>query len=96
MSISCMQCGAKVRVDIHGGEFLVREGSTLDLINFEKVEKIDFEKAEVIDEDVMLRIEVYCSADPSHMIFAHAKSKIKQEIYKRIEFGARRLRAKNS
>jgi hypothetical protein len=93
--IACAECGAKLRVTIHAGEFFIREGSTLDDINFEKVKKVDLEKAEMIDEDVMLQVQVECSTNPSHMIFGHAVSRIKNDIYTRIETGARRLRAQH-
>ncbi len=95
MSVSCIECGSKLKVVINGGEFFIRDGSTLDNLNFEKVKKIDFEKAEEIDEDIMLQIQIECSRDPEHMIFAHANSTIRQEIYHRIELGARRLRIQN-
>jgi len=92
--ISCIICGAKLKVTLTGGEFLVREGSTEDNINFEKAKKIDFSKAEVLDEDVMLEVNVECSADPSHDIFAHISSKIKCEIYQRLHIAAVELRNK--
>lgn len=92
MSLTCMQCGSPLRVVIHGGEFHVRKGSTLEVLNFEKVQKIDFETAEKIDNDVMLQVDVECSSDPNHMVFGWAATSIKNEIYKRIEKGAKRLR----
>jgi len=95
MSVSCIQCGSKLKVVINGGEFFIREGSTLEDLNFEKVKKIDFKKAEEINEDVMLQVHIECSKDPSHMIFAYTDSTIRQEIYRKIELGARRLRIQN-
>ena len=92
--IDCIICGAKLKVTITGGEFLIREGSVEDNINFEKAQKIDFTKAEVLDEDVMLEVNVECSADPSHSVFAHIDSKIREEIYQRIATAAIKLRNK--
>jgi len=92
--IDCMLCNNKLKVTITGGEFLVRGGSTEDNINFEKAQKIDFETAEVLDEDVMLEVNVECSADSSHDIFAHIDSKIRCEIYQRIATAAIQLRNK--
>ena len=92
--IACIICSAKLKVTITGGEFLVREGSVEDNINFEKAEKIDFGTAEVLDEDVMLEVNVECSTDPSHDIFAHIDSKIREEIYHRIVTAAVKLRNK--
>lgn len=92
--INCIICGAKLKIIITGGEFLVREGSVEDNINFEKAEKINFETAEKIDEDVMLEVNVECSADSSHSIFAHIDSKIRCEIYHRIATAAIELRNK--
>lgn len=94
MAIDCIECGSKLKVSITGGEFLIREGSTEDLINFEKAEKINFETAEVLDEDIMLEVNVECSANPSHRIFGHIDSKIRQEIYQRIATAAIGLRNK--
>lgn len=91
--VACVICGAKLKVTVEGGEFFVRGGSTLDNLNFEKVKKIDFEKAEELDADVMLQIKVECVADPQHMLFGFAVQEIKKEIYKRIEFSARRIRS---
>lgn len=92
--INCIICGAQLRVVITGGEFLVREGSVEDNINFEKAQKIDFSTAEKIDEDVMLKVNVECSADPTHSIFAHIDSKIRCDIYHRIATAAIELRNK--
>jgi len=94
--VACPMCGGKLKITIHGGEFFIREGSTLDNLNFEKIKKIDFEKGEKIDEDIMLQIEVECSVDPEHPIFGFADTSIRKEIYQRIEYGARRLRAQNT
>ena len=92
--INCIVCGAQLKIIITGGEFLVREGSVEDNINFEKAEKIDFTTAEKMDEDVMLEVNVECSADPEHSIFAHIDSKIRTEIYHRIATAAIELRNK--
>ena len=92
--INCIECGAQLRVVITGGEFLVREGSVEDNINFEKAQKIDFSVAEKVDEDVMLEVVVECSANPSHSIFAHIDSKIRCDIYNRIATAAIELRNK--
>lgn len=92
--IDCIECEAKLKVTITGGEFFIREGSTEDCINFEKVQKIDFETAEVLDEDIMLEVNIECSQDPSHRIFGHIDSKIRQEIYQRIAAAAIKLRNK--
>jgi hypothetical protein len=91
--VACIICGGKLKVTVEGGEFFVREGSTLDNLNFEKIKKIDFEKAEELDADVMLQVKVECVADPEHMLFGFACGEIRKEIYKRIEFGARRIRS---
>ena len=92
--IDCIICNSKLKVIITGGDFLVKVGSTNDSINFEKAEKIDFATAEVLDEDVMLEVNVECSADPTHSVFAHVESKIKFEIYQRLIAGAIELRNK--
>ena len=92
--INCIICGAQLRVVITGGEFLVREGSVEDNINFEKTQRIDFTTAEKVDEDVMLEVVVECSADPEHSIFAHIDSKIRCDIYHRIATAAIELRNK--
>lgn len=92
--IDCIICNAKLKITITGGEFLIREGSTEDNINFEKVQKIDFTTAEKMDEDVMLEVNVECSADPSHSVFAHIDSTIRAEIYHRIATAAIELRNK--
>ena len=92
--IDCIICNSKLKVTITGGEFLIREGSVEDNINFEKAQKINFTTAEVLDEDVMLEVNVECSADPSHSVFAHIDSKIREEIYRRIAIAAIELRNK--
>ena len=92
--VDCIICNSKLKITITGGKFLIREGSTEDDINFEKVKQIDFTTAEVLDEDVMLEVNVECSADPSHDIFAHIDSKIRAEIYHRIVVAATELRNK--
>ena len=94
MGIDCIICGAQLKVIITGGEFLIREGSIEDNINFEKAQKIDFSKGEKLDEDVMLEVVVECSANPTHSIFAHIDSKIRAEIYHRIATAAIELRNK--
>lgn len=92
--INCIVCSAQLRVVITGGDFLIREGSVTDDINFEKTQKIDFSTAEKIDEDVMLEVNVECSADPTHSVFAHIDSEIRCEIYHRIATAAIELRNK--
>ncbi len=92
--IDCIICNNKLRVTLTGGEFLIREGSTPDNINFEKVQKINFETAEVLNADVMLELNIECSADASHRVFAGIDSKIRQEIYTRIIKAATTLRNK--
>ncbi len=89
--INCIICGAKLKVTITGGEFLIREGSTEDNINFEKAQKIDFTTAEVLDEDIMLEVNVECLADPTHAIFKYIDSKIRETIYHRIANAATEL-----
>lgn len=92
--LNCIECNGKLKVTITGGEFLVKDGSTEDNINFEKTEKIDFATAEVLDADVMLEIHIECSNNPAHRIFGHTDSKIRQEIYQRIASAAIKLRNK--
>ncbi len=92
--INCIECSAQLQITITGGEFLIREGSTEDNINFEKAQRIDFSIAEKLDEDVMLEVDVECSCDPSHNIFGHIDSKIRAEIYSRIATAAIELRNK--
>ena len=92
--IECIECGAKLKVIITGGEFLIREGSTEAHINFVKAKRINFSKGEELNEDVMLEVNVECSADPSHRVFAHIDSKIRTEIYQRIITAATKLRNK--
>lgn len=87
--ISCDMCGAKLRVEITGGRFYIREGSTLDDLNFEKVEDtkiitLDELNKGSIDEDTSLTVDVICTTDRDHPIFAHTISKIKCEVYARI------------
>ncbi|MBU0846407.1 hypothetical protein KKH23_04400 [Patescibacteria group bacterium] len=90
--IACAECGGPIRVRIEGGDFLVRKGSTLDNINFEKNDpKL---VSQELDEDVMLTVHVECQHNPDHMIFGTAASKIKVEIYTRIMVGAQKYRAK--
>lgn len=92
--VNCIMCGAKLKVTVTGGEFLIKEGSTEDNLNFEKPEKIDFATAEKLDEDVMLQVNVECSANPEHKVFAYIDSKIRAEIYQRIATAAIKYRNK--
>ena len=92
--INCIICGSQIKITITGGEFLVRCGSTEDNINFEKPQRIDFTTAEVLDEDVMLEVDVECSADPTHAVFAYIDSKIRETIYHRIANAAIELKNK--
>lgn len=92
--IKCIICEAKLKVTITGGEFYLKDGSTEDNINFEKMQKIDFSTGKKIDDDAMLGVNVECSADPSHAIFAFIDSKIRYEIYHRIATAAIKFRDK--
>jgi len=93
--IECIECGAQIKVTLTGGEFLIRAGSTPDLINFEKKKKVNLMDGK-IDEDVMLEVKVECSKDPSHKIFGFVDSKIRTEIYKRLRNAALALERKYS
>ena len=92
--VNCIECGAKLRIIITGGEFFIRDGSTEDNLNFEKPATLELPNAEKIDEDVMLEVNVECSVDPSHRIFGHTDAKIRVEIYGRIARAAIELRNK--
>ena len=92
--VNCIICEAQLKVTITGGKFLIRNGSTEDNLNFEKMQRIDFSAAEKVDEDVMLEVVVECSADPTHSIFAHIDSKIRCDIYHRIATAAIELKNK--
>jgi len=100
--VSCDTCGKKLRIEIVGGTFYVREGSTLDDLNFEKAEDVklittlDKPPANEIDEDTTLTIEVMCSDDSSHAIFAHTISKIKCELYLRLMRASQQFIRKHS
>lgn len=91
--VTCVQCGERLKVTITGGEFLVREGSTMDNLNFEKAETpgiitLDEPKEKQMDEDTALTVDIVCSKDPEHMVFSTASSKIKVEVYQRIRLAA--------
>ena len=93
MSLNCDTCGCNLKIIVHGGEFLLTTGSTLEDINFE-VAKRNFILATPVEDDEkedMLTIEVMCAADPTHLIFQTSISKIKCEIFMRISMAAQRL-----
>ena len=94
--VNCIECGAKLKVTITGGEFFIRDGSTPDNLNFEKIKKVDFTTAEELDADVMMEVIVECSCDPTHRVFAHTDALIRREIYERIIRAAVELRNKYS
>ena len=85
--IACTTCGAKLRVNVTGGNFFIREGSTLDNINFERADDRQIlvqENNYSPSADTSLTIDVVCSENTEHGIFDHAVSKIKLAIYTRI------------
>ena len=94
MAVDCIECEARLKVVITGGEFFIRDGSTEDNLNFERPATLELPNAKKIDEDVMLEVNVECSADPSHRIFGHTDAKIRAEIYKRIMLAAREFYVK--
>ncbi len=100
--VACDTCGEKLHITITGGEFYVREGSTLDNLNFEKATNTQIVTLDEpienmpIDEDPELSIIVKCSSNPDHFIFAHTVSKIKVDLYSRIMRAARILANKFS
>jgi len=80
-------------VTLTGGEFLIREGSTSDCINFEKKIKL-IGVPEKIDEDVMFDLKVECSMDPSHNMFATTDAAIRYNVFSRIVSSAMKLAQK--
>jgi len=91
--MNCFLCEGRIKVTIKGGEFLVRNGSTPDNINYERVVKLDA-VSEKIDEDIMLTVNIECANDPSHVIFGNTDSSIRVDLYKRIANAAMRLAQK--
>ena len=93
--VACDTCGAKLRVEVTGGNFYVREGSTLDQLNFEKAEDthiittLDEPAQGEFDENTFLSVNVFCSDDSSHAVFAHTISKVKCEVFARIVVSAK-------
>lgn len=96
VGIACAQCGGPLKVVISTGEFRVKDGSTSDNINFEKIEKVNLTDDTLKDIVGAFNIEVQCIKDPTHPIFNITSSRIKYEICQRIEAGARKLRLKYS
>lgn len=88
--MKCFICGGKIKVSLKGGEFLIREGSTPDNINYERIVKL-IGVPEKIDEDIMFDITIECVADPSHNIFDHTDAAIRYNIYSRIASAAMKL-----
>ena len=46
--VACDQCGKELNVVVTGGKFQVRDGSTLDNLNFQKLEEV---KIITLDDD---------------------------------------------
>lgn len=94
--VACMACGSRLKVIITGGTFLVREGSSLDDLNFEheedsKLITLSESTQEVQPEfnvDTALTVDVQCSHDPDHPVFGSASSKIKTAIYHRLRIAS--------
>ncbi len=94
--VTCVECGERLKVTITGGEFLVREGSSMDNLAFEvaetpKIITLDEPKEKKMDEDTTMTVDVVCSKNPDHMVFGTVDSKIKVEIYQRIQLAARQF-----
>jgi hypothetical protein len=95
MSLLCDTCNSRLKIKVHGGEFLLTDDSTMENINFNTVEEV-VQKAlgtKVPDDEKedILTVEVECSLDPEHLIFQSSVSKIKCEIFMRIAASANRL-----
>jgi len=91
--MKCFVCGSRLKISLSGAEFLIRDGSTEDNINFEKMKKLEG-VPEKIDEDVMFDLKIECCSDPSHMIFAHTDAMIRLNVYSRIAHSAMELARK--
>ena len=96
--VGCLQCGAKLRVEITGGNFYVRDGSTLENLNFEKAEDTSIitldepvKEEGSLDESTMFGVNIICSENPEHFILGHADTTIRTEIMKRLIHGAQRV-----
>ena len=95
--VACLQCGAQLRIEISGGNFLVRDGSSLENLNFEKAEDtkiITLDKPteeRSLDESTMFGVDIKCSVNPEHFILGHTDTTIRAEIMKRLIHGAQRV-----
>ena len=90
--IACDTCGGRLKVNITGGSFLVREYSTLDDINFEIApdNRIITQDNSNTEPDTPLTVDVVCTVNPDHGIFDFTVSKIKESIYMRIMLSAQK------
>lgn len=95
MSLTCDTCGCRLKITVHGGEFLLTDGSTLENINFNSVKDVvqktlGIKVPDEEQEDIMT-VEVTCTSDPEHLIFQTSITKIKYEIFSRIHMSCERL-----
>ena len=92
IGIACDTCGGRIKVNITGGSFLVKEYSTYDDINFEIApdNRIITQDNANIELDTPLTVDVVCTVNPEHDIFDFTISKVKVNIYARIIMSAQK------
>lgn len=97
IGISCDTCGERLRVNVTGGTFYIREGSTIENINFKRAEDTKIitrngpEDEPKLDESPEMSIEIVCSSNSDHLLFAHTVNEIKIAIYTRIGVAASKI-----